>query len=278
LNSSGDDTQPAGLAPAEPGLWREQLSVHSYDVDFSQRASAEAICRWFLEAAWNHAEQLGIGYAHLARENRFWVLSRLLIQVHRHPTWGQTMELSTWPRGVSGVFAMRDFELRDNSGRRVVAGSSSWLVLDASNRRPQRLDKLIRNIPAQVARRAADRDPQKLPELKCRPPQPAITTQARYSDIDVNAHVNSARYVGWLLDSYPAEFHRSHLLHSLELNFIGETRWDDVLLVYSQEEDPGLFAHTITTSKQAEVCRAAMVWKIVGGSGDGAVGAGLPEV
>jgi len=67
--------------PHANGIWREPLKARSYDVDFAKRARTEAICRWFLEAAWNHAEQLGVGYNELSRQNRLWVLSRLLVQI-----------------------------------------------------------------------------------------------------------------------------------------------------------------------------------------------------
>src|SRR5258708_26681262 len=100
-----------GNTGADLGVWRESFEVHSYDVDFRKRTTVEAICRAFLEAAWNHAGQLGIGYTELASQNRLWVLARLLIQVHRYPCWGEGLELTTWPRGTSSVFALRDFEL-----------------------------------------------------------------------------------------------------------------------------------------------------------------------
>jgi acyl-ACP thioesterase len=256
-----DQSQAAAAASVEPGIWLERIRAHSYDVDFAKRSSPEAICRWFLEAAWNHAEQLGIGYAHLARYNLLWVLSRLVVQIDRHAAWGETVELSTWPRGVSGVFALRDFELHDSTGHRSVAGSSSWLVLDAASHRPQRLDKLPFEMPAQLTRVAVGREAQKLPEFKKANRPPVLSTRARYSDIDVNSHVNSARYVGWLLDAYPAEFHHRHALQSIELNYVGETRWEDSVSVLSEEKSPLRFNHSITNSKEVEVCRAELAWQ-----------------
>jgi hypothetical protein len=41
------------------GVWTENVRIHSHDVDFNQRATLEAICHDFLEAAWEHAEVLG---------------------------------------------------------------------------------------------------------------------------------------------------------------------------------------------------------------------------
>ena len=241
-----------------PGIWRQRWQVRSYDVDFRKRVSAEAICRAFLDVAWNHAEQLGFGYEHLARQGLFWVLVRLLVQIDSYPLWGDAVELRTWPRGTNGAFALRDFELVDSAGKQLVGGASSWLVLDAKNRRPQRIDKLLFHVPRNITRMGAGREPGKLPGLK---PGPAsLAAQARYTDIDVNEHVNSARYVTWLLDSYPPAFHRAHTLRRLELNYVAETKWGDALSVVSEEKNPLEFSHCIFSANQTELCRAELVW------------------
>lgn len=251
------DNYPSGLRPGDSGIWCESLHVRSYDVDFSKRATAEAICRWFLEAAWNHAERLGFGFAALAQHNRFWVLARMLVRFEAYPKWGELVRLSTWPRGISGVFALRDFELANSAGSGLAAGTSSWLVLDSSSHRPQRIDKLL-NIPEQVTRQAVGRDSQKLAEFYAE--TVSFTKKVRYSDIDVNSHVNSASYVNWLLDSYPAEFHRAHVLQSMELNYVGETTWSDEVSVLSHERSPLKFDHSIVNSQHSPVCRAEMDW------------------
>lgn len=256
LSSLADESKSIG-APA-PGTWQEQVLAHAYDVDFSKRASAESICRWFLEAAWNHAEHLGIGFAALAQHNQFWVLARLLVEIDQYPLWGQHGQLTTWPRGVSGVLALRDFELCDSHGRRLAAGSSSWLVLDVKNHRAQRLDKLAQRIPAEITRQALERDPAKL--LPAKPGTAQMSADVRYSDIDVNDHVNSARYVGWCLDTYSREFHQRHSLRRLEVNYVGETKWPDQVSIFSSEPHPLRFAHSIRNSKQEEVCRAELLW------------------
>jgi acyl-ACP thioesterase len=247
-------------ASTESGVWRESLEIHSYDVDFRKRATAEAICRSFLEAAWNHAEQLGIGYVELAKQNQLWVLARLLVQVARYPEWGEQVTLTTWPRGTSGVFALRDFELLDAEGRRLAAGASSWLVLDAATHRPQRIDRFLLHIANQVTRMSMKREPAKL-----QPPETSavtLTTTVRYSDIDINQHVNSARYVGWLLDSYSPDFHRTHSLRTLEVNYVGETLWAETVSVYSHERSPLEFSHLIVRLDGSELCRADLEWTI----------------
>jgi acyl-ACP thioesterase len=241
------------------GVWTESFKVHSYDVDFNKTATLEALCRHFQEAAWNHAEQLGAGYQRLQHESRFWVLARLLVEVTRHPGWCETVTLKTWPRAAKSVFAMRDFEMFDSRGARIVAGTSCWLVLDAKTRKPQRVDKLISAIKSPQDIRALEREPQK---LECGilgvAPRHLIV---QYSDIDVNGHANNARYIGWLQDSYAVEFHRRHTLTSLEINFLGEAVGGNSILARFEEKAPGEHWHSmVMAATGGEVCRARLVW------------------
>jgi hypothetical protein len=74
------------LASAEDSdVWIEQLRIHSYEVDFNQRGSLESLCRLFLEGAWNRAEHLGVGFHQLASQKKFWVLSRMAVEVEQFP-------------------------------------------------------------------------------------------------------------------------------------------------------------------------------------------------
>ena len=242
------------------GVWSEAFKVHSYEVDFKKMATLESLCRHFQEAAWNHAEQLGAGYERLQNENRFWVLARLLVEIARHPRWGETVTLQTWPRAAKSVFAMRDFEMLDARGARVVAGTSGWLVLDAKTRKPQRVAKLVSGIKAPADKRALEREPQKLERGE--PGAATMHVTVQYSDIDVNGHANNARYIGWLLDFYPLDFHRSNAVTSLEVNYLGEAVGGDSLSVFSKEAAPGEYWHSIVMAATgSEVCRARIFWE-----------------
>jgi len=240
------------------GVWVENLLIHSYDVDFKQRATLEAVCRYFLEAAWNHAEALGVGYSQLAKQSRLWVLARLVVKVGTRPRWGETVHLSTWPRPARSVFALRDFEMVDRAGAQLLGGSSAWVVLDSNTRRPQRIDKLLTCVKAFPERIAIGQDPVELPPSEGAAADIRVTTN--YSDIDVNQHVSSANYVTWLLDSYPLEFHQNHDVQVLEANYTGETRGGEVLSIRSRQDAPDRWSHSIFKSDATEVCRARIQW------------------
>ena len=284
-----------------PLIWRGEFKVHSYDVDFKKGATMESLCRHFQEAAWNHAEDLGVGYQRLLAANRIWVLSRLLLKVEQLPRWGETVTICTWPRAARSVFAMRDFEMFDSAGVRLVAGTSAWLVLDTNTHKPQRVDKIVSAITSLPTKRALDEEPGKLagclagpqsagtqgqlvggvgtarpqagsskrelagdepsPPLPAAPLGSAIASvTVRYSDIDVNGHVNNSRYVGWIMDSYPVEYHRNHSVFSLEANYLGETIGGDAITILSKEAGPCEYWHSVVKAGGGEVCRARVKW------------------
>lgn len=262
------------MTDAPPTIWSEPVTIHSYDVDFSRQATVEALCRYFLEAAWNHAEALGFGFGRLARENKLWVLSRLLLTFSDYPRWGDQAVLKTWPREVKSAFALRDFEMLASTGERLAAGASAWLILDVASRRPQRVEKFLTTMNP-VSRRATERDPQKLAARRSGPdPQPSADPRhardlprasksewtVRYSDVDLNGHVNSARYLGWLMDSYPIGWYQRHMPRQIEVNYLGESHQGETLALRTEQTGPLEFLHEICKPDQQEACRAHIVW------------------
>ena len=243
----------------EAPVWTEQLRICSYDVDFTRRATSASLCRYFLEAAWNHAEALGAGFTQMASQSKFWALSRLLLEVQHYPVWGSAATLRTWPRAAKSVFAMRDFELADGAGTRLAAGSSAWLVLDSASKRPQRPKKMLPDLVSLDGVAAVGRDPERLPDHETR--DEVLSTKVRYTDIDVNGHVNSGRYIGWILDAYAIGFHREHCVRALEVNYLGETLEGEMLRVLTRQAGPALYYHSLTKASGDEVCRARLEWK-----------------
>lgn len=248
------------VSTPEPGVWVESSKIHSYQVDFKQHATMEALCRLLQEAAWNHAEALGVGFSHLAEQSRFWVLSRFALEIETCPRWNDEVVLHTWPRAAKSVFAMRDFEMGDAHSHRLCAASSAWLVLDSRTRKPLRPDKWLARIPVLPDKRALVEDPAKLSAVDSQ--SPSVTIPVKYSDIDVNHHVTYSRYVGMMLDSYSLDFHAGHSLSRLEINFLGETRSGEILELRTSQTGAGGFYHNLVKAPSGEeVCRGLISWR-----------------
>ncbi len=90
-------------------VWLEDYAVYWHDTNAYGKMTFSAISRYLQETAWKHADNLGIGFEKALELNQIWVVMRLLIKMQKFPDWGEQIRLETWPRGVDGFWAYRDF-------------------------------------------------------------------------------------------------------------------------------------------------------------------------
>lgn len=205
--------------------WNEEIIVKLYEVDYNKKTKLNSFFNYMQEGAISHASRLGAGYGSLNDLGFLWVLSRVKIQVLNYPNWGEKIKLKTWPKGVNRLFALRDFIFSNEKEERIALATSAWLVLDAKSMKPQRVQTLPFTLPDNEGKYALDEELGKIEgqsEFEFE-----MDKTAAYSDIDVNQHVNNAKYVEWILDCFNEEFYSEKTLKSLQLNFISQTRLGD---------------------------------------------------
>lgn len=243
-----------------PSYHTHSISVHSYDIDFKSRLNVFSLFNYFQEIAWEHAAILHFGLEDLSKQNLFWVLSRVRVEIERLPRWTEKITLITYPRGNDGLFAIRDYEIFDSNGVKIIAGSSSWLILDAKNRRPVRLSDL--NFPFITNdRRAISVNASKVADVKSSPIRTDCLT-VRPSDIDVNFHMNNARYVEWAYNSFPILHYQDIIPKTVEVNFLAEGKPDNKinLEVYNVSDKENI-VNIKRLDDQKELCRVYFEWQ-----------------
>ena len=65
-----------------------------------------------------------------------------------------------------------------------------------------------------------------------------------------------------MFDALPMDFHLSHVLESLEVNYLAEAVYGHGIEVCADETEPGRFVHTLKADR-TELFRAASVWKSI---------------
>jgi acyl-ACP thioesterase len=249
---------------SRPNTWEDEYLVSFYEVDAKKRILLHSLWKYLQETAWNHANRIGIGYSDLARNDHFWVLSRLSIEMNEYPGWGDKVRVKTWLSGNNRLFAFRDFSIFQKSGRVIGGAKSAWVVLDFNNRKPQRMEPFLEGLNSLQNQHGTESKLDKLP-LPAHP-GPEVLFTARYSDLDMNQHVNNVRYIEWILDSYPMEINQTHYVTTFEMNFLAESSCGDELSIRSeQQKDPlTTFLHTMVRKEDGrELCRARVQWKRV---------------
>jgi acyl-ACP thioesterase len=240
--------------PIQPE-WHAEHVIRSYDVDPQSIARLPVFCRYMQEAAYLHAEHFGLGHPYLISLNQAWVLARMRIEVERLPHWGETITLRTWPSGRDRLFYYRDFEIKDANGNVLLRASSAWFIID--------INKRVRTIPDWWNTDALPIGPKifdsKISRLKSCGCSEGGSLHVNYGDLDLNGHVSNIRYVEWILNNLPLEFHQSHLIQSLEVNYLAEAVYGQEIAMCEKQD--GLLVDHCIRAEDKDLFRARTVWK-----------------
>lgn len=222
-------------------IWQEDVHIKSYDVDFKNRLKMNQLFNYMQEAAGNHADDLGWGYRDIVKSSLIWVLSRVKVRMEEYPPWGGQITVETWPKDTYRLFATRDFIFRDAAGREIGAATTVWLLLDIRSKRPQRVGGVQKLYPENRERHGLNERLEKLTREGTL--ARSFERLVNYNDIDINRHVNNARYVDWLLECFPAEALSEKQISALQLNYLSEAKPGDIILIdmYSDAGGAGYY-------------------------------------
>jgi acyl-ACP thioesterase len=213
------------------------VSIPFGAVDRSDRLTLASAFDFFQDAAIDHAEALGLGRQAMARTGQAWVLSRISVLMERRPRFGEIVTVRSWPRGWEKLFALRDYDIRDQSDTPIVRGRSSWIILDIEKRRPLRPQAIMDSLPLN---QGLDALPGGGGGLEARENLTrAGERRAAYSDIDYNGHVNNTRYIQWIQDITEPEVLEGAEQIRLDINYLSEVKPGEQTALWTGPIVPG---------------------------------------
>ncbi len=139
------------------------------------------------ESAQNHASLHQFGYYNLIKDNKFWVLSRLSLEINYTHEWGIKSFLKPGTKMLTVYFltAIRFFTLLEN--KILSSVSTSCMLIDMKNMRSCRLDKLIiKNLQNSEKKEVKNKSHKIYPSQKG---AENFFHQIKYSDLEVNERV-----------------------------------------------------------------------------------------
>lgn len=240
-------------------FFTKELNVNSFHSDLKGKLSIPSVFYFFQEIAWEHATLHGFGYDDLKTQNQFWVLSRIHLTADNLPSWTEPFRLSTWPSGIDGPFALRDFVITNIKGEQVARATSSWLIIDAQTRRPKRPDGFRDRMPVCDSIRATATNAPRIDNI-----QGNLICETNHTvgvcDIDVNGHINNTRYIEWAVNSLPLGDYKSKTICQVDVNFLSEGFCSDICYHKTEDMGKGFRKTTITRvsdSKDLAIVRIA---------------------
>ena len=197
--------------------FEKTYTIRSTDVDIFGICRPSALLSFFQDLATDHALALHMDQDYLTEKyNAAWLLVRMWYRLERPLRMGEQITFRTWHRGAGGLILYRDFDLF--AGEEPVGEAvSAWVVADRDNRKMLR-PGLVENIAASpVPAVTKDRQLKLIRTPKNR--KFIHKREVRYSDLDINGHMNNTRYADVIMDALTVEELRGRYVRELQLNY-----------------------------------------------------------
>jgi acyl-ACP thioesterase len=234
--------------------------TESYLLDFKGQVTLPMIGNYLLHAAANHADARGFGFHDMTKKNMAWVLSRMAVEMNRYPTVSEPVTLYTWIADAGKIFTSRCFQLTDQNENTLGYAHSVWAAIDMQTRKPLPLDANAL-APYLVDKPCPIPPPNKLAPIDITAASAGSATvyTVKYSDLDVNGHLNSIKYIEHLLDTFELALFQQYTVKRFDITYFAEGLYGMELTLLREKLTDTLYRLEIKHDDKA-ICRAQITW------------------
>ena len=237
-----------------------QFVAEPFHVDFNGRLTMGVLGNHLLNCAGFHASDRGFGIATLNEDNYTWVLSRLAVELDEMPYQYENFSVQTWVENVYRLFTDRNFSIIDKDGKKIGYARSVWAMISLNTRKPA--DLLTLHGGSIVDYVCDEPCPIEKPSrIKVTSDRPVATLTAKYSDIDINGHVNSIRYIEHILDLFPIDLYKTKRIRRFEMAYVAESYFGDELSFFCDEANSNEFHVEVKKNGSEVVCRSKVIFE-----------------
>lgn len=233
---------------AIPG--RYSFWIRAYETDADNQLRISSVFNFMQVAAGLNAEQLGFGYTQLNPKGFFWILSRVILEWHGNVSFDEELIVETWPKSIERLFAIRDFRFYSQDGTNIGKATTAWLLIDGKAGKPVAPDNGKFDLPHFDL-------PPAIAELPGKIAEPAEMTllasrSTVYSDIDVNQHVNNAKYLEYIFDALATNNLISSSNCRLQINYLKELKLGETITILGSHSENAGNEIILTAINQAD--------------------------
>ncbi|XP_026460292.1 palmitoyl-acyl carrier protein thioesterase, chloroplastic-like [Papaver somniferum] len=252
-------------------IYRQNFTIRSFEIGPDRMATIATLLNHLQDSIANNisaAGLLGDGFGatpEMTKRNLIWVVAKMQVLVDRYPAWGDVVQIDNWfsdasvKNGTANHWLLRDA----NTGETLAQANSVWIMMNKKTRKVSKFPEEVRAEMAPITMDYCVSDDIKISKLHDNTAdfvQTGLT--ARWSDLDINHHVNFAKYIGWILENVPIL--KTHELFDLVLEFKRECREGDGLKSFTTFIEHGGNAecqHMLQLENGSEVMRGRTKWR-----------------
>ncbi|MBE6289416.1 MAG: acyl-[acyl-carrier-protein] thioesterase [Bacteroidaceae bacterium] len=236
-----------------------QFVAEPFHVDYTGHLTIGVLGNHLLNVAGFHSHDRGFGIDRLNKEHYTWVLSRLALEMYDLPMQYESFTIETWVENVYRLFTDRNFAVLNKEGKAIAYARSVWAMIDTETRKPVDLMAIH---DGDIAGYICDKDCpiDKPSRIKVNSKEPVAILPVKYSDMDINGHVNSIRYIEHILDLFPVDAFKEKRVRRFEMAYVAETMATDTMAYYMDKVDDDNFDIEVKKNQADVVCRSKVIF------------------
>ncbi|MCL2596279.1 MAG: thioesterase [Paludibacter sp.] len=239
-------------------IGKYKFNIDSYLTDFQGKITLSSVVNLLLQAATRHAQERGFGYNYVHNMGRAWVLSRLAVEMYEYPKIDSIFFINTWISGVNNFFTERNFSFENEKGEIIGYAKSIWASINIETRRPENVKEVFGIENFIIYKENPIEKPHKIAQLKNEQAFSKFTV--RYSDVDINNHLNSVKYIEHFVDIFDIQHFKFYEIRRMEIHFAAEAVFGQRLYLLKKEEDSNDFFLEMRDDEKL-ISAARIVWK-----------------
>jgi len=206
------------------------------DIDCHRFCRLSALLSYIQNIATDHGSILGVGGDVMEAEyGAVWMMARMYLRLFRPIAHGGEVRLTTWHRGADKTAIVnRDLDIfvgEEHVGEAVI----SWVIVDLAERKlvkPLSLSSVVSSLRPSIVK---DITPAKL-----KPPEymaQEFVRVVRYSDTDINGHMNNTKYVDIACDAIQYGKLAGKFISEVQINYLHECFPEEELIILLGKQD-----------------------------------------
>lgn len=227
-------------------VFQTKFEIDATHSDCFGRLKPSSICYFVQEVAGQHCLELALDWDTLAQRRMFWAIIRHRVQITRLPSKGETITVQTWPMPTTRAYYPRSVVGYDAEGGELFRSISIWVLMDMDTRAMILPGKSGVDVPGLLLGSELA-PPKSLAPVRL---SAEATRKVRFTDVDINGHMNNCRYLDWVCDLLPSGFHHGHPIKEFTLCYMAEAREGEALnLQWELTQGGGLRVETVRHSE-----------------------------
>ena len=209
-------------------IFVQNFEINDMVVDRFGRLRPSMVLLYAQTIATRHGELMDVGYDTLNPRRMFWAVIRHRVQITRLPRHGETIRVETWPLPATRSSYPRSVIAYDEAGNECFRAISLWVLMDMDKR-----NMILPGKSGIVVCGSIRGNELALPGSLA--PGHLVNHGERtvcFTDLDRNGHMNNTRYLDWIYDLLPSDFHNAHAIREFTLCYLNEAREGQALTLF----------------------------------------------